>query len=130
MDSGNQKWQFYVMAWINRIAVEKNLSKSSATVNGHLNQHRMNSISTKIKDQIKIVNTDTDLDYGINTNSIYAATIDARQIYTDQNGRFPVISSKGNKYIMVLYEYDGNSILAEPNKKKNSRIIIESFSSY
>jgi hypothetical protein len=42
--------------------------------------------------------------------------MDAEKIYTDQTGRFPVISSKGNTYIMVLYEYDGNVILAEPIK--------------
>jgi hypothetical protein len=84
--------------------VGKNLSKSSATVKGNLNQKRMNVRSTKIKEKIESVNTDTYLDYGIKTNCIYAATIDAGHIYTDQTGRFPVISSKGNKYIMVLYE--------------------------
>jgi hypothetical protein len=56
--------------------------------------------------------------------------IDAGKIYTDQTGHFPVISSKGNKYIMVLYEYDGNAILAEPIIKQNSARITESFSSY
>jgi hypothetical protein len=97
-------------------AVEKYLSKPSATVKGHLNQQRMNARSTKIKGETKNVNTDTDLDYGIETNCIYTATIDAGQIYTDQTRRFPVISSKGNKYIIVLYEYHGNVILAEPIK--------------
>jgi hypothetical protein len=33
-------------------------------------------------------------------------------ISTDQAGRFPVKSSKGNSYIMVLYNYDSNGILA------------------
>jgi hypothetical protein len=86
-------------------AVEKNLSKSksSATVNGHLKQQRMNTRSTKIKEERNMVTTERDLDYGIKNNCIYAATIDAVQIYTDQTGRFPVISSKGNKHIMVLY---------------------------
>jgi hypothetical protein len=35
------------------------------------------------------------------------------QIYTDQTGRFPVTSSGGNKYIMLLYNYDSNSIATE-----------------
>jgi hypothetical protein len=78
-------------------AVEKYLSKSSATMKGHLNQQRMNARSTKIKDEIKSVMRDTDLDYGIKTNCIYAATIDAGHTYTDQTGSFLVISSKGNK---------------------------------
>jgi hypothetical protein len=78
----------------------------------------MNTRSTKIKEERNMVTTERDLDYGIKTNRIYAATIDAGQIYTDQTGSFPVISSKGKKYIMVLYEYDGNSILEEPIKKE------------
>jgi hypothetical protein len=71
----------------------------------------MNTRSTKIKEERNMVATERDLDYGIKTNCIYAETIDAGQIYTDQTGRFPVISSKGNTYIIVLYEYDSNAIL-------------------
>jgi hypothetical protein len=45
-----------------------------------------------------------DLDQGIKTQYVYAATIYAGQIYTDKTGRFPVVSSKGNTYIMILYD--------------------------
>ena len=34
--------------------------------------------------------------------------------YMDQTGKFPVVSSQGNRYIMVLYQKDGNLILVEP----------------
>ena len=37
--------------------------------------------------------------------------------YTDQTGRLPVTSSKGNKYILVAYHYESNTIHAEPLKK-------------
>jgi hypothetical protein len=74
-----------------------------------------------------MVTTERDLDYGIKTNCIYAATIDAGQIYTDQTGRFPVISSKGNKYIKVLYDYDGNVILAEPIKNRTAPELLKAF---
>jgi hypothetical protein len=108
-------------------AVEKYLSKSSTIVKDHINQQRMNARSTKIKEETKKVTTEGDLDYGIKTNCIYAATIDAGKIYTDQTGRFPLISSKGNKYIMVLYEYDGNAILAEPIKNRTAPKLLRSF---
>ena len=36
--------------------------------------------------------------------------------YTDLTGRFPRQSSRGNNYIFVAYNYDGNAILAEPIK--------------
>jgi hypothetical protein len=85
----------------------------------------MNARSTKIKDEIKSVNRDTDLDYGIKTNC--TATIYSGQKYTDQTGHFHVISSKGNKYIMVLYEYDGNAILAEPNKNRTEAELLRAF---
>jgi hypothetical protein len=81
-------------------AVEKYLSKSTSTTKVHLNQQRQNARTTKVKDP-KVIITEPDLDQGIKTQFVYAATIDAGQIYTDQTGIFPVVSSKGNKYIMI-----------------------------
>jgi hypothetical protein len=49
-------------------AVEKYLSKSSATVKVNLNQDRMNARSTKIKEETKQVTTEGDLDYGVKNN--------------------------------------------------------------
>ena len=42
------------------------------------------------------------------------------KIYTDQTGRFPVISSRGNKYIMVDFEVNFNNIMAEPMKSRKA----------
>jgi hypothetical protein len=49
------------------------------------------------------------------------------QIFTDQTGRFPVVSSKGNKYVMVLYDYDSNAILAEPIKSRNQSELVRAY---
>jgi hypothetical protein len=38
------------------------------------------------------------------------------KIFTDQTGRFPITSSRGNKYVMICYDYDPNNIIAEPLK--------------
>jgi hypothetical protein len=35
------------------------------------------------------------------------------QIFSDQTGRFPITPSRGNKYIMVVYDYNSNAILTE-----------------
>ena len=52
-----------------------------------------------------------------NTNLVFFKTVDIyRKKYTDQTGRFPVTSSKGNKYILVAYHYNSNTIHAEPLK--------------
>ena len=37
--------------------------------------------------------------------------------YTDQTGRFPVTSRNGNKYTLVAYHYESNTIHAELLKK-------------
>jgi hypothetical protein len=58
---------------------------------------------------------------------MYAAKIDAGKIYTDQTGRFPVVSRKGNKYIMILYDYDSNAILAQPMKDRTSPELLKAF---
>ena len=42
------------------------------------------------------------------------------KVPSDQTGRFPNFSSRGTKYIMVLYDYDSNSILATPLKTKSA----------
>jgi hypothetical protein len=107
-------------------AVEKHLSKSIATTKGHLNQQRQNSRTTQIK-STKASNQETDIDHGIKTQLVYAAPIDAGQIYTDQTGRFPVVSSKANKYIMILYDYDSNAILAQPIKDRTAPELLKAF---
>jgi hypothetical protein len=91
-----------------------------------LNQQRQNARTTKIKDT-KVIFTEPDLDHGIKTQFVYAATIDACQIYTDQTGRFPVVSSKGNKYIMILYDDDINAILAQPIEDRTAPELLKAF---
>jgi hypothetical protein len=107
-------------------AVEKHLSKPTSTTKGHLNQQRQNARTTKVKDP-KVIMTEPNLDQGIKSQYVYAAIIDAGQIYTDQTGRFPVVSSKGNKYIMILYDYDSNVILAQPIKDRTSHELLRAF---
>jgi hypothetical protein len=111
---------------LNEHSVEKYLSKSTTTTKGHLNQQRQNARTTKIKES-QLLDQDTDQDHGIKTQYIYAATIDAGQIYTDQTGRFPVVSRKGKKYIMVLYDHDSYAILAKPIKDRTAPELLKAF---
>jgi hypothetical protein len=57
-----------------------------------------------------------------NTNKIYTG-----KIYTDQTGRFPVTSSQGNKYVLVLYEYDTNAILTEALNNRTAPEILRAY---
>jgi hypothetical protein len=47
--------------------------------------------------------------------------------HIDQTGHFPVASSSGNKYIMVLVEVDQNFIDAEPMKNKSAGSMIKAY---
>jgi hypothetical protein len=126
MDHGNKNGFFSSWPGLTEHAVEKHLSKSTSTIKGHFNQQRQNARTTKIKDD-KVIVTEPNLDHGIKTQFAYAATIDAGQVYTDQTGRFPVVSSKGNKYIMILYDYDSNVILAQPIKDRTAPELLKDF---
>ena len=46
------------------------------------------------------------------------------KVRTDQTGRFPVTSSRGSKYLMVLFDHDSNSILADPLTSCNEQELI------
>jgi hypothetical protein len=118
----------YFLSWpgLTEHAMEKHLSKSTATTKGHLNQQRKNARTTQIKTK-NAGNQESDIDHGIKTQFVYATTIDAGQIKTDQTGRFSVVSSKGNKYIMILYDYDSNVILAQPIKDRTTPALLKAF---
>ena len=42
--------------------------------------------------------------------------------FSDITGAFPHKSSRGNLYIMVMYDYDSNAILAKPIKKCRQKL--------
>ena len=46
-------------------------------------------------------------------------------IYSDQTGRFPVQSSRGYKYVLILYDVDSNAIISRPLKTREGREITD-----
>jgi hypothetical protein len=113
--------------------VNRHLPKSMATTLGHLDQARQNHRSTKLTtlttsnppdsaaedDPFPPLPPITD---GNPTHFVYAAieSLPERtgKIATDQTGAFPVLSNNGMRYVMVLYDYDSNAILAEALKNR------------
>ncbi len=45
-------------------------------------------------------------------------------MYSDQTGKFPAVSSEGNKYVMVLHDVDSNLSWAEPMKNQTGSELI------
>ena len=45
-------------------------------------------------------------------------------IFSDQTGRFPRFSSRGNRSVMALYDYNSNAILTEPLKNNTTSELV------
>ena len=116
---------------------------SVAMVKGHLYQTRKNQRSTeKITTSPPDLPTDSDPEEHPPADSFpfsdpgngrshhcYAAVFEPAtgQIHSDQTGKFVVASSAGNNYILVVYDYDSNSILVEPMQSRTGPCILAAF---
>ena len=61
----------------------------------------------------------------VRTQMAYLQTVEFTvKVITDQTGRFPITSSHGSKYLMVLYDHNSNAILAEQLTSRNKRELI------
>jgi hypothetical protein len=105
--------------------VRKYLSKSDATSKGHMNQIRQNIRSTQ--PAVDHPAQEPDMVQEDKCNYMYAAVMETNQIYTDLTGRFPTTSLSGNKYILILYEYDINSVLSDPMINRCDKDMIRAF---
>ena len=111
--------QAYHMTWCTNI-----YPKKQSTILGYLQKPRKGLGST----QEKVLQPEPDPEQdqfppstqSEDTNLFFLETVDLTgTFYTDQTGRFPVTSSKGNKYILVAYYYESNTIHADPLKKRS-----------
>ena len=104
--------------------VDKHLPTSAATIYGHQRQQYQGVRSTQTTTNNTTINEDANTVCTAKTHEVFAVVVEPPskvgqgQVYTDQTGRFPHPSSRGYKYIMVLYDYDSNAILAEPMKSR------------
>jgi hypothetical protein len=105
--------------------VRKYLCKSDATAKGHMNQIRQNIRSTQ--PVVGITAPETDMIQEEKCHYVYATTLETNQIYSDLTGRFPTTSLSGNKYILILYDYDSNSFLSTPMKNRSDKEMAREF---
>ncbi|KAL7480170.1 hypothetical protein ACHAW6_005874 [Cyclotella cf. meneghiniana] len=94
--------------------------ESDETQKGHMRQQRQGVRSTKVVDEDAML--ENPITPGIKHKDVYLRVFDTtkKSMYTDQTGRFPITSSRGNKYTMVAVELDGNYIDAEPLKSRKA----------
>ena len=117
------KGHFATWPGLTTTLVKKHLVKSMATSKGHMRLQQQNINSTKTTIDEEIPNT-VSLDIepsqepqNERTHEVHAILIDTKEFarsYSDQTGKFPVQSTRGNNYIFILYGYDSNAILSTP----------------
>ena len=100
-------------------AVARHFPESDETQKGHMRQTRQGVRSTKVVDEDAIIFKPSP---GVKHKDVYLRVYNAtkKTMYSDQTGRFPVVSIRGNKYVMVACELDGNYIDAEPMRDRTT----------
>jgi hypothetical protein len=101
--------------------IRRHCPDSDETQKGHMKKQRQGVRSTRQKDE-NTTQEETNLTGPPpkKMQDVYIKIHNASEtMHSDQTGRFPATSSRGNKYIMVLVEVDGNYIDAEPLKNKS-----------
>jgi hypothetical protein len=90
-----------------------------------LNQTRQNIRSTQ-KGEV-IAAPETNMVQEDKCHYLHATTLETNQIYSDLTDRFPTTSLSGNKYMLILYDYDSNSILSAPMNNRGDKEMVRAF---
>ena len=110
-------------------AIRKDYPETDKTPKGHMKSQCQGLRSTKQKEQEEMIPQDPKK----KTHEMFAKIVDLKEtMYSDQTGKFPYLSSKGNRYIMVAYHTDANYMFQEVMKNrtegqmnKSYQIIVE-----
>ena len=119
-------------------AVAKHFPESEETMKGHGRKTRSGLRSTKVHTESEPKFDDIENATMKQTHSltkqkesvlmVFDLSDEAQRLmYTDQTGKFPKKSSKGNHYIMVLIEIDSNAILVEAMKNRTAGEMIRAY---
>ena len=103
------------MRWpgIEEINFDKLITNKLPIAKGHLDQEQANLKRTKVANDEDIDLNPTD-GLAIKTRKNITKLHPLKdKTYSDQTGRFPHRSSRVNKYIMIMYDQDANTILAK-----------------
>ena len=95
----------------------------------HMDQQQQGTLSTKLV----FVDPDTmeevpQLPNNYRRHHVYMKITDLDgKLYSDQTGRFPITSNRGNCYVVVFYAVDGNYIKAYTIKSHHRSQLIKSY---
>ena len=113
--------------------VNKHFPESEETQQGHMRSQRQGVRSTKVETGIKRVEEEKKTGHKNQQAPTFPKQEDIQikihytndTMYTDQNGNFPHISSRGNLYQIISYHVDSNPIWVEPMKNRTEGEMIQ-----
>ena len=119
-------------------SLKKHPPQSIAMVKGHMDQARAGTQSTQPnltpeeeQAQLDEIFFPQPLNRGTKTHSCYASIFkvfeSTGQTFSDQTGKFPVTSTRGNAYVFVLYDYDSNTIHPVAIKNRTAESILAAY---
>ena len=100
---------------------------------GHMDQRRKGIRSTKTKPATPDTAEDHMVQYqqeplNDKTNMVFMTLHECEgQLYSDQTGRFPLTSNKGNAYVVLFYTVDANHIKSYPIKSRHKSEIKKAY---
>ena len=109
--------------------VRKYIKVSEPTEMGHMDQRRTGIRSTKTTDtegdSMEQVQQTMSND---RSHHVYMSITDIDgKLYSDQTGRFPITSNRGNCYVVIFYAVDGNYIKSYPIKSRHRSELLKAY---
>ena len=124
----------FLTSWpgLNVTSINKHFPESVETQKGHMKHQRQGVRSTKTQQLQADATTQEQVELEKQLKAlkqkhrdIFIRVYEEKElVYSDQTGKFPTTSSRGNKYLMVLYYIDGSYIMMEPMKSRHENEMI------
>jgi hypothetical protein len=122
MAESDPPWKLSLMAPIQHKKCHQVFSESEETQKGHMQGQRQGVCSAK---KAESPDKNQTIILHVKKHDILILVYNAKAtMYSDQTGKFSAVSSKGNKYVMVLHDVDSNSSWAEPMKNQTGGELI------
>ena len=124
----------FLTSWpgLNVTVINKHFPESVEMQKGHMKHQRQGVQSTKVPQLQSDVTEEARIAVEKELKAlkqkykdIYIQVYEEKEIvYTNQTGKFPTTSSRGNKYLMILYYMDDSYIMMEPMKSRHENEMI------
>jgi hypothetical protein len=107
--------------------ISQHFPESDETQKGHMKQTKQGVRSTKVVDEDAMIGFQPKP--GVKHKAVYLMVFDTtkKSMFSDQTGKFPITSARGNKYIMVSVELDGNYIDCELIQSRTANSLTKAY---